>query len=109
VKRRNQPNHALELAAHSAGFLGVRGVAYAMYCDRTEFDAFHAARGEQCDYDTMRDEVSLYEFDGNSSFDLSMDSDTGNSSAESGWFGSFDGDGDNGLGGDGGGDGGGSD
>jgi hypothetical protein len=57
----------------------------------------------------MRDEVSLYEFDGNSSFDLSMDSDTGNSSAESGWFGSFDGDGDNGLGGDGGGDGGGSD
>ena len=30
--------------------------AYAMFCDRESFDEFHAARGEACDYDAMRDD-----------------------------------------------------
>lgn len=32
--------------------------AFAMFCDRASFDAFHAARGEACDYDGMRGELA---------------------------------------------------
>ncbi len=31
--------------------------AFAMYCDRDTFDAYHRAEGEACDYDAMRVEV----------------------------------------------------
>ena len=31
--------------------------AFAMFCERDAFDAYHAARGEACDYDGMRGEV----------------------------------------------------
>lgn len=31
--------------------------ALAMFCEREAFDAYHAARGEACDYDGMRGEV----------------------------------------------------
>ncbi len=31
--------------------------ALAMYCDRAMFDAFHASKGEACDYDRMRAEA----------------------------------------------------
>ena len=31
--------------------------AFAIYCDRDTFDAYHRAEGEACDYDAMRVEV----------------------------------------------------
>ncbi len=31
--------------------------AFAMYCDREAFDAYHLAAGESCDYVAMREEI----------------------------------------------------
>ena len=41
-------------AGVSTGFLCF---AFAIYCDRDTFDAYHRAEGEACDYDAMRVEV----------------------------------------------------
>ena len=42
--------------------------ALCMYCGRSDFDAYHRATGESCDYDAMRGEVAERFFDGNTSF-----------------------------------------
>jgi hypothetical protein len=42
--------------------------ALCMYCGRTEFDTYHRATGEPCDYDAMRGEVAERFFGGDASF-----------------------------------------
>ncbi len=42
--------------------------AISMFSNRPAFDAFHHSRGEDCDYDTMRSEVAVLYFHGNSDF-----------------------------------------
>ena len=43
--------------------------ALAIYCSRQDFDAYHRATGEACDYDAMRGEVADRFFGGSPSFD----------------------------------------
>ena len=38
--------------------------ALAMYCSRESFNAYHAARGEVCDYDAMRSDAGVGACDG---------------------------------------------
>ena len=43
--------------------------ALCMYCDRRDFDAYHRAAGESCDYTAMRAEVAARFLEGARSFD----------------------------------------
>jgi len=78
--------------------------AYAMYCSPEEFKEIHDSAGENCDYSSMRNDVSETLFNGASDFSFStllFESSTSDSSFSSGGSSSgFDGGDSSGGGGD---------
>jgi hypothetical protein len=70
--------------------------ALCMYCGRRDFDAYHRAAGESCDYNVMRGEVAARFLAGAPSFDASdvIDCGTGWSGGNGGSDGDHSGNGD---------------
>ena len=59
--------------------------ALCIYCSRRDFDEYHRAIGESCDYDAMRTEVGARFFGGSTTFDATDATDSSApSSAEGG-------------------------
>jgi len=59
----------VEETAREAG-LPMDDLCYALsvYCNQEDFDAYHAASGEECNYWQMRAEVAEHHFHGNVAF-----------------------------------------
>jgi hypothetical protein len=75
--------------------------AYAMYCSPQEFQRIHDEAGENCNYDTMRAEITETCFSGADDFSFTdVDSYATESSSDSGDSGSGDSGGGDGGGGD---------
>jgi len=73
--------------------------ALAMYCDQSEFDAYHQAAGLACDYGAMRDHADCDGFDGAPVHDVGA-FDTSHHGHDSSWMDFFDGSHHGGDGGD---------
>ena len=52
-----QVKRTVEVCEFNADYLCY---ALCMYCDRAEFDAYHAAHGESCDYDSIWQDIAGY-------------------------------------------------
>src|SRR6516165_3857645 len=50
-----QVKRTVEVCEFNADYLCY---ALCMYCDRAEFDAYHAAHGESCDYDSIWQDIA---------------------------------------------------